>query len=486
VAPVYRGDVLEGVVGLDVTVARLAEMVMDFELPYEAPALLLTAEGALLGLNHAAARRFPDGAAIVAEPRAEGGREEHTLDAALPLAQLVDDEQAARSLARHLADEQGEHEVTIDGEVYLMTHATAKRTGWRLALLVRRDHVVEPATAIEAQTRRLGLSIMMAMAVFYMIFFHWVYRSSKSLADSLTAPLDALVRASRRRGRPDATSSGIVEVDELVESFGSMVALTEEHQREIEQVNAGLERQVEQALAKVREREDVMMAQTHRLAAGGMVASIAHHWRQPLMTMQLLVDELRMDAEAMDRVDERQETTIVEMDETIGLMNQVVGDFAQMFRPRSGATEMALEDVVSQGLTMADGALREAGIEARVECDEEAERRSISHGVELGQVVLSLLAYATEALRRRGAPREVVVTLRSGETASVVDVRWNAAEPVKLQRPSLLEDVTGEAVGLGLGVYLSRRLVERRWGGKLEVLCEEMGVVIEIPFRGCD
>ncbi len=480
IAPAYRGDVLEGVVGVDVTVPRLASLALDLEVSYEAPALLLTRDGVPLALNHAAAERFPKGRDLLGSVGVHDVTSEQKLGARTTLAELLGDDDAGHHLASALGSEADDGVVSIGGESFLVTHATVAQTGWRLAVLVRRADVVQPVVLIEEQTRNVGLGIIAAMAAFYAMFFLWVYRSSRELADGVGGPLEALMQASRDRSRP-RVETGIRELDELGSSFGEMVALTEEQRERLEVANRDLEEQVERALQRVREREDVLLAQTHRLAAGSMVASIAHQWRQPLMAAQLLVDELHLEAGETASL----RMVADEMGEAVAKMNTVVNEFAEVFRDghEQASEPMALMVVVRRALSMADGALKEAGLVVQVLREGDVEGRSVPFGLELTQALSSLLAFVTEAISDAGADKRLSVRVRAENEASSIEVSWlsNAAvaEVLLDVKPLSVQDATGRS----LGVHLCRRLVERRWNGTLDPLPERDGLKMTLPAK---
>lgn len=478
IAPAYRGEVLEGVVGVDVTVPSLASLALDLDGSYEAPALLMTRTGEPLALNHAAAKRFPKGRDLLGGVGVHDVTSEQKLGARTSLSELLGDDDAGRRLARSLQGDTGEGVLTIGGERFLVTHATVDQTGWRLAVLVREADVVRPVVLIEEQTRDVGLAIIAAMALFYAMFFLWVYRSSRELADGVGEPLEALMQASRDRS-PPRVETGIRELDELGSSFGEMVALTEEQHERLENANRDLEEQVERALERVREREDVLLAQTHRLAAGSMVASIAHQWRQPLMAAQLLVDELHLEAGEAASL----RMIADEMGEAVAKMNRVVNEFAEVFREgdEKCSRPMVLMAAVRRALSMADGALKEAGLDVQIVGEGDVEGRRMQHGLELTQVLSSLLAFVTEAMSDAGAHKNLTICVCAAHEVASIDVSWQMdpklAEMLLDVRPLSVHDATGRH----LGVHLCRRLVERRWGGSLTPRAGRDGLTMTLP-----
>ncbi|MEX1364836.1 MAG: hypothetical protein AB1Z98_17040, partial [Nannocystaceae bacterium] len=281
VAPAYRGDVLEGVVGLDVTIPVIADRVLDLELPYPAPALLLTSGGSLLGLNRAAAERFSAGAAILDQAPRRIDQDERTLDAEASLVQLLGDDSAAGVLRERLEGDAGLTELRIGGEEFFLVHAAIAQPSWRLAVLVSKRDAMASVEAIESQSRTLALLVIGGMGLFYLLFFQVIYRRARRLATRVLTPLGALTKATNDADSPVPLPTGITEIDGLSAGFGEMIATNRSHLSRIERLNETLEAQVEEEVSKNRQKDHLLLEQSRLASLGEMVASIAHQWRQP-------------------------------------------------------------------------------------------------------------------------------------------------------------------------------------------------------------
>ena len=65
-------------------------------------------------------------------------------------------------------------------------------------------------------------------------------------------------------------------------------------QLQLEELNINLEQRVSDAVSELREKDKVLIQQSRQAAMGEMIGNIAHQWRQPLNTLGLIVQELRM------------------------------------------------------------------------------------------------------------------------------------------------------------------------------------------------
>ncbi|MGE0483713.1 MAG: ATP-binding protein [Gammaproteobacteria bacterium] len=219
IAPVYQGDFLEGVVGLDVTIDTVVEQVLGLALPWQGYALLIDREGFILAMPAAAERdlglaelKHHDYAtAVTAEARKP---DEFRLAAHLP----------ALSAAMAAASE-GVRQVVL-GSGKIVAWSRIEGSGWHLLTVVDEDEVYAEARQIEARYKRLGYLIIAAMVAFYALFFSYLYWRARLMSREIAEPLGRLSATARAIGtgaydqRPKL--SGVVELDDALQQLVAM------------------------------------------------------------------------------------------------------------------------------------------------------------------------------------------------------------------------------------------------------------------------
>ncbi|MEM9460232.1 MAG: ATP-binding protein [Myxococcota bacterium] len=498
VAPVYRGDVLEGVVGLDVTIPVIATRVLDLDLPYEALALLITPEGSLLGLNRGAAKRFPEGTTILDEPPPGIDQKERILDEETPLARLLGDAEAAQQMLALSAQDTGLTELTLHGEPFFLLHASVAQPPWTLAVLVSTHEALAPVEAIESSSGTLTVLIIGGMGVFYALFFSVIYRRSRRLATRVVTPIGALTEATEATEPPPSTlHSGVSEIDRLGASFREMVATNRAHQQRIEALNRDLEGQVREEVRKNREKDHLLLEQSRLASLGEMVASIAHQWRQPLASLQFMLSDMRMWADEPAPLDASTLREYVDdAEQLIQHMDQTVDDFRTLYQNTPDPHPIELRAVVDQALGIADGSLKAAGVRVTIE-DHAPGATTHGRANELCHVLLNLVSNAQAVLTER-AVRGAQIVVRIGRADEqprpspvlppilppILEIEDNAGGVDPAIAPRLFDPfVTGRKEGTGLGLYMSRRLIQERFGGRLTLRDGAAGACfrIELP-----
>src|SRR5437868_1980866 len=201
-------------------------------------------------------------------------------------------------------------------------------------------------------------------------------------------------------------------------------------------------------------REDLLsqQARAERLATfGQLVGSIGHELRNPLGVMEssLYIVKGRVGE------DERAKKHLDRIGEQLGIANAIIKDLLDMIRDRALATErLRLRDVV-------DGAARQLHLSLSLEGIADLPE---VHGDanQLRQVFVNLLDNAVDAAGPHGA---VTVTgaVEDGAVALVVEDSGPGVDETTRRRP-FEPLVTTKQKGIGLGLALVKRILERHGG----------------------
>jgi signal transduction histidine kinase len=240
-------------------------------------------------------------------------------------------------------------------------------------------------------------------------------------------------------------------------------------ERALEELNRTLQQRVEAEVAKNLEKDRMLMVQARQAAMGEMLGNIAHQWRQPLNAIGLIIQDVQ-DAQAnsvltpayLDRAVERAM-------EVIGHMSQTIDDFRILYRTEKKRQAFCLTATIERVL-----ALVQAGFDHHhiaVDADLGPPVNVDGYPNELSQVLLNLLINARDVLVERAvpSPRVTVRLDRAGGRVAVTiadngggipdDIRDRIFDPYFTTKE--------EGKGTGIGLYLSKTIIEKNMGGTL-------------------
>jgi two-component system, NtrC family, sensor kinase len=293
---------------------------------------------------------------------------------------------------------------------------------------------------------------------------------SLRLARDVFAPLERMARTMDRAqaGALDARVGDTGRSDEIGRLAGHLDRLLDAvgaHTRELDAKVAERTRELADAQQQ--------LVRSEKLAAiGQLTAGIAHEVNNPIAVIQGNLDLAR---ELLGDQAHKVHAELALVDQQIERMRLIVTQLLQFARPTdfAGYVEpLDLARVVDECLVLVNHLLAKS--EIRVERDLRATRRPEMNRQELQQVLVNLLVNALHAMPGGGT-----LTLASRDAGdAMVELAVSDTGPgidPELQRELFKPFVTRKKDGTGLGLWISRSIVER-YGGELSAAGRDDGV----------
>ncbi len=216
-------------------------------------------------------------------------------------------------------------------------------------------------------------------------------------------------------------------------------------------------------------KEQQFMHQSRHAAMGEMIGNIAHQWRQPLNTLALIIQSFQFTCEEGRFCKENLDENVTVSMELIEYMSRTIGDFTSFFRPDKEKSSFNVHQEISKTLTLTEVIFNEYRI--NIEVNHTGESVTFGHPNEYAQALLNILVNAKDAFssRKTGSPK-VKINLFTEEGKSVVTITDNAGgipEEIidKIFDPYFT--TKGPDKGTGVGLYMSKIIIENNMGGTL-------------------
>ncbi len=241
----------------------------------------------------------------------------------------------------------------------------------------------------------------------------------------------------------------------------------------------------EKLLQKVKEEEEKlkiqekMMQQQHRLAQmGEMIAMIAHQWRQPLSAISAAAGVLEMKSK-LNKLDK---DTALQMAQKIrefsNHLSSTIDDFRNFFKSNKKKERSDFLKIVNDVRKIIQPSIESNHIELNIIKKEVEEFESYEN--ELKQVILNLVKNAEDALLEKEVKDPVIDIIIDKKSIAVMDNAGGIPEDIvdKIFDPYF--STKKKKDGTGLGLYMSKIIVEEHCGGKLTVSNSKKGAVFLI------
>ena len=291
--------------------------------------------------------------------------------------------------------------------------------------------------------------------------------------------------------RPDGQNSTLEVQKKTLEHDGRTVGLMVLRQditssrramEELRTLHDSLEVRVNLATEENR-RKDILLMQQARLAAmGEMIGNIAHQWRQPLNALGLLMANLTYDAKSGTASNEEIDAYTRQGREVLTSMSRTIDDFRNFFKPDKQKQTFQVCDAIQEALSLMEASFTQAGI--AVERDLEHPLEILGYRGEFSQVILNLLANARDAIKDSGNRRGVirVSTAREDGVARVM-VADNGGGIAQQDLSRIFDPyftTKSQDKGTGLGLYMSKRIIEDHMQGDIAAFNADAGAVFTL------
>lgn len=265
-------------------------------------------------------------------------------------------------------------------------------------------------------------------------------------------------------------------------------------QQELKNLNMTLVQQVEYEVSErmkvIREKAEQyeMLVQQSKMAAmGEMIGAIAHQWKQPLNAISFPIEDLP----EMYENGELNANTIQElcnnvMDQVL-FMSQTIDDFRNFFKPSQEKQPFIACETITSVYQMFYKQFEEKNIAMVIH--PHGHFHLYGYPNEFKQVVLNILGNAKDVIGERGVRKGVIeCTFEKREEMGIIRIKDNGGGiPEELLPDKIFESyftTKNEHNGTGIGLYISKTIIETHMRGKLWVHNTDNGAefVIELPL----
>lgn len=226
--------------------------------------------------------------------------------------------------------------------------------------------------------------------------------------------------------------------------------------------------------------EGILITQSKLASMGEMVGNIAHQWRQPLTHLSYIIMNLKA-AQENDKLDKDYlEKKTNEATNQIEFMSHTIEDFRNFFKVSKQKEVFSLVDSINESINLLKESFESLNIKLGFSYEDDLKIETYKG--ELSQVIFNLLNNAKEEFIKReiGQPK-LSIKLLEKENNILIQISDNAGGiDEKIIKKIFEPYFTTKDKGLGIGLYMSKMIIEKNIGGKLEVENIEDGALFTI------
>jgi len=250
-----------------------------------------------------------------------------------------------------------------------------------------------------------------------------------------------------------------------------------------------LESLINQAIEKNRKQEIMLSHQSRLVQMGEAINMIAHQWRQPLNNLNGLVLLMDLKLSKQKNIDKNLlEKEFNEIETATTYMSHTIDDFRDFFKPQKEKIKFNLKDTIESTMRLIQPVMLHE--EIKIKHLYEKNIHLIGYPNEIGQVIINIINNAKDALISNNLNREknIYISLFKKEHKVVITIQDNAGGVDKNIINHIFDPYFSTKLkknGTGLGLYISKMIIEEHMEGKLSVENSKDGALFKIEFGEC-
>ena len=221
-----------------------------------------------------------------------------------------------------------------------------------------------------------------------------------------------------------------------------------------------------------------------KAAMGELIGIIAHQLKQPLNTISLTASLISLDYEDGELDKERIDKYEDGLTKSVQFMAKSIDELRNFFRPDKQPEPFFVRETIAKALAIVSTNISGKGIDIRTDYGPDCSINGFEN--ELQQVVLNIVTNAKDILVEKKPPKPFIQIRTFMEKGSaVIEIDDNGGGIREEDMEKIFESyyTTKGQAGTGIGLNLSKMIVQNSLGGKLSVRNSTEGAVFRIELN---
>jgi signal transduction histidine kinase len=312
------------------------------------------------------------------------------------------------------------------------------------------------------------------------IYRKWVVESKEGIDPSLFYKLLILVTIAFVLGA--LWNYQLLRSKKLLEKEKSKLKKVE---NEIKELNNTLEERIIKEVNRNKEQQLLMIHQSRHAQMGEMISMIAHQWRQPLNILSLISQSILFKYESNKLDDKMIKELINKGDKQINAMSKTIDDFRNFFKPNKSKVEFIVNDILNQVIDILNPLLLDNNIKTTIKFQENI--KIIGYPNEFAQALINIITNSKDALVENNiSNKRIIITLKQLNKETIIEILDNAGGIDNNIISNIFQPYFStklEKNGTGLGLYMSKLIIEDEMKGRIKVINKKGGTNVSLTFK---
>ena len=233
---------------------------------------------------------------------------------------------------------------------------------------------------------------------------------------------------------------------------------------------------------ELKEKEKYLLQQSRLAQMGEMISMIAHQWRQPLTSISTTTSTLIIKS-TMNKYNKKLFISKFEdINRYTQYLSSTIDDFRNFFKKNKEKTDIVVETIIKDCLGIIGSSLGNNNI--NVITNYRSHKILHTYPNEIRQVILNILKNAEDILVEKDiVDKWITIDTYNDENQCIIEINDNGEGIDQKIIDKIFEpyfSTKHNKNGTGLGLYMSKTIIEDNCGGKLFVSNNKFGAVFKV------
>ena len=235
-------------------------------------------------------------------------------------------------------------------------------------------------------------------------------------------------------------------------------------------------------ITELKKKDEMLINQSRHAAMGEMIGMIAHQWRQPIAGIAMDANNMLLDIALDDFNTTKAEKYANSITQQTQHLSQTIDDFRNFFKPDKVIAEVNIREILDSTFSIVKDSLKNNNIELTTSF--ETNRKVKAYPRELMQVFVNIITNSKDVFtshKREGA----LINIRVYEDEKYMNTQVcdNGGGIDADILPKVFDpyfSTKDEKTGTGLGLYMSKMIIEEHLNGTIEVYNNDEGACFRV------
>lgn len=255
---------------------------------------------------------------------------------------------------------------------------------------------------------------------------------------------------------------------------------------ELAELNRTLEERVKKEVQENLKKDQLMLRSARQAQMGEMLSMIAHQWRQPLSSISTITGNLMVYLELDDYNRDQFLELLGNINDHAQFLSRTINDFRNFFNPNKRKESVRLNEILEQTINIIGRSLEYKSI--NLKRDYSFLSPIITYPNEITQVILNILKNAQDVLvERKLSEPQINIRGYQKDQTQIIEIHDNAGGIPNEDFDKIFDpyfSTKDEKTGTGLGLYMSKLIIEKHCKGRLTAENRDDGAcfIISMPM----